>query len=124
MGMDVLDHVGVMNSVLDMVIVALITKTNASDWPVLETVVVMLTDVGVMLGAHIMVIAVVISMTLALLVMVCAVETLVLAGVMKPVLIMVIAAQIMVLCVLTITENKLIEKPLKKLTKLLELTDK
>jgi len=78
---------------------------------------------GVMLGAHTMVTVVTISMILALPVMVCVVETPVLAGVMLPVLIMVIAVQILVACVLTITVNKLIEKPSKKPTKLLELTD-
>jgi len=78
---------------------------------------------GVTLGAHTMVTVVTISMILALPVMVCAEEMLVLVGVMLPVLIMVIAAQIMVACVLTITENKLIEKPSKKPTKLLELKD-
>jgi len=91
---------------------------------VMVTVVDILEKVaGVTLGAHTMVTVVMISMILALPVMVCAEEMLVLAGVMLPVLIMVIAAQIMVACVLTITENKLIEKPSKKPTKLLELTD-
>jgi len=92
--------------------------------PVLVTVVDTPVKVaGVMPGAHTMVTAVTISMILAPPVMVCAEETPVLAGVMKPVLIMVIAAQIMVACVLTITENKLIEKPSKKPTKLPELID-
>merc|ERR1712167_292910 len=113
MGGVVLVLAGVMNSVLDMEIVALIIKMNALVWPVLETVEVMPTDVGVMLGVHIMEIAVTISMTLVDLVMVIVEIVPVLAGVMKPVLIMVIAAQIMMACVLTITENKLIEKLLK-----------
>jgi len=119
----VLDHVGVMNSVLDMEIVVLITKIHVSVWPVLETVEVMLMVVGVMLGAHIMETVAPISMILVLLVMVCVVVTPVLAGVIPLVLIMGIAVQIMVACVLTITENKLIEKLLKKPTKLLELTE-
>merc|ERR1712072_1136991 len=90
---------------------------------VMDLVVVSPELVGVMIGAHTMVTVVTISMILALPVMVCVVETPVLAGVMLPVLIMVIAVQIMVACVLTITVNKLIEKPSKKPTKLLELTD-
>jgi len=85
--------------------------------------VVMAMNAGVMLGAHTIKIAVKISMILVALVKICAVVTPVLVGVMKLVPIMVIAVQIIVACVLIITENKLIEKPSKNLPKLLELTD-
>merc|ERR1712167_466603 len=90
---------------------------------VMISVLVMVTDVGVMLGAHTMVIVVLISMILVLLVMDLVVETPVLAGVILLVLIMVIVAQIIGECVPTIKVNKLIEKPLKKLPKLPEGTD-
>merc|ERR1712093_196603 len=81
-------------------------------------------DVGVMLGAHTTVIAVILSGVIVILVMVSVVETPVLAGVMMPVLIMVIAALMFGICVPTIKENKPTEKLLKNLPKLPELTDK
>jgi len=66
--------------------------------PVRELVVDIPMDVGVTDGAHTITIAVMISMITALLVMVTVVVVPVLAGVMKPVPIMVIVAQMLVIC--------------------------